>query len=58
MKIGVLRGRVVPPDNHVAYVVHRCAGFLGKLGFGAVVIQPHHGGKLPRIHIRRITLCD
>ena len=41
--VGVLGGRVVPPDGHVGDLGDRHAGLGGQLGLGPVLIEAHHG---------------
>ena len=40
--IRVLRGAVVAPDGHIGHRRDLDSGLLGKLGLGAVLIQPGH----------------
>ena len=56
VKVGILRGRMVAPDGHVAYVVDGHAGFLSQLRHGAIVIKPGHSGEVARIEIGRVSL--
>ena len=57
-QVGVLRCRVIPPDCHASDVINGGARFLCNLCRGAVVIEARHGGKVARIQIRCIALCD
>src|SRR5262249_20578529 len=42
-QVGILSGRVVPPDRNLADGIYRAPDFRGDLGYGAVVIEAHHG---------------
>ena len=58
VQVGVLRGRVVAPDDDLLQVGHVRAGLLGQLRQRAVVIEAHHRGEALRIEARCVLHRD
>ena len=49
---------MIAPDGHVGHVAPRNTGFLRELGFGAVLVEPHHGKPAVARHSRRVVHGD
>ena len=57
-KVGVLSGRVITPNRHLAYVVDRCIEFLSDLSYGSVVVESGHCRETTGIKVGGILLSD